>query len=96
MPAGGPEQRIQGRILKGLKKHGIWATKVITANRNGVPDILACHEGCFVAIEVKTPKGRVSKVQEFQIEQIRRAGGIALVATCWKDVAEVLQLEIDM
>jgi Holliday junction resolvase len=85
------EQYIQSRILKELKKRGIWAVKVINASRSGTPDILACHQGKFLAIEVKRPDGgRVSVLQQIQIDRINACQGIALVATCWDDVEKVL------
>ena len=58
----------------------------------GCPDILACCTGLFVAIEVKRPGvGRVSKIQQRRIDQIRKAGGIAFVATCCDDVSAMLE-----
>ena len=86
----GPEAKIQSKILKELKKRDIYAVKIITANRNGVPDILACVNGRFVAIEVKTPRGRVSLVQEFHLGLIDAAGGTAIVAKSWEDVLDIL------
>jgi Holliday junction resolvase len=44
-----------------------------------VPDILACVNGYFVAIEVKAQQGRPSELQLYNIEKIRDAGGFALV-----------------
>ncbi|MDO4681110.1 MAG: VRR-NUC domain-containing protein [Aerococcus sp.] len=47
----------------------------------GTPDILACVDGRFVAIEVKRPKGGVvSPLQQHQMQKIKRAGGLAMVA----------------
>lgn len=86
------EQKIQARILKELKKHGIWAVKIITANRNGVPDILACWEGKFIAIEVKRPGGKLAVLQQIQIDRINAAGGVAIVATSWEEVKELFSL----
>ena len=84
------EQTIQRRILKNLKSRGIFAIKVIHANKNGCPDILACHNGAFIGIEVKTSTGVVSPVQAAQLKYIEAAGGVALVARCWEDVKELL------
>jgi hypothetical protein len=68
-----------------LKVHGH------LGQRPGVPDLIACLGGRFVAIEVKAPCGRhpVSLRQQCELEAIRSAGGLALVAT---DVAEVAAL----
>jgi Holliday junction resolvase len=52
------------------------------ANRNtraGVPDILACVNGRFVAIEVKAENGKPTELQKWNVEQIQNSGGIALI-----------------
>lgn len=88
------EQDIQRKILKALKARGIYAVNVKQAGRNGVPDILACHEGKFVGIEVKTPVGRVAPLQELNIQWIEEAGGIAFVARSVEDVKKRLGLPV--
>jgi Holliday junction resolvase len=52
------------------------------ANRNtraGVPDILACVNGRFVAIEVKAENGKPTELQKWNVEQIKGSGGIAMI-----------------
>ncbi len=88
----GPEQVIQTRILRELKRREFYAVKIITANRNGVPDILACIDGMFVGIEVKAPGGRVSKLQDAHQQWIKDAGGIAVVVRSWEELKEYLGL----
>lgn len=43
------------------------------------PDVLACVNGFFVAIEVKAQKGRASELQLWHKEQIRKSSGIAII-----------------
>jgi hypothetical protein len=60
-------------------------------HRNGVSDILGVDgSGRFIAIEVKTPKGRVSDNQKLFIEDINRCGGKAFVARSVDDVRREL------
>ena len=77
------EQAVQAKIIRWLEAEGFWVVKVITANKRGVPDILACApDGRFWAIEVKAP-GKMSgltKLQEYQINQINQNGGLAFAA----------------
>ena len=80
------ESDIQKQISDWLKAEGHWAVKTITTNRNGTPDILVCVDGQFVGIEVKTPQGRVSPIQTYQIKQIQKSDGHAFVA---RSLAEV-------
>ena len=78
----GPEKRIENSIKQWLETNNHWYLKVqggCNAPSSGVPDILACIHGRFVGIEVKTPTGRVSKLQEYHIDQINKSGGVAFV-----------------
>ena len=85
------EQQIQSKIIKWLEKEGYYVVKTITCNRAGVPDILACSPtGRFVGVEVKTPTGVISKLQEVHIRRIQDAGGLATVARSLKDVQDLL------
>jgi Holliday junction resolvase len=54
----------------------------------GVPDIIACLNGRFVGIEVKRPGGIVSPLQQYNIDEIHRSGGVAFVAYSVEDVRE--------
>ncbi len=56
-----------------------WFERVEQTSINGTPDILGCVEGQMVAIEVKTNKGRLSRLQLHKLNCIRNAGGLALV-----------------
>ena len=52
-----------------IKTHGDRFSKV------GTPDIIACVNGHFVAVEVKAENGKPSELQLYHLEQIRKAGG---------------------
>lgn len=83
-----PEGRIKDKIVKHLRKHGAWVHVVHAAGMGvaGTPDLLVCHRGLFLAIEVKTPKGRVTRLQEHMLARISQAGGSTLVARDVQDV----------
>lgn len=75
------EKNFENKIKKFLKENGCWFVKYF-ANRNtraGVPDLLACVNGYFVAIEVKGPTGKPSELQLWNRDKIREAGGIAII-----------------
>lgn len=85
----GEEKRIEKSIKDWLELNNCWLLKVqggSNAPSTGVPDILTCIKGRFVGIEVKTPTGRVTKIQQYQIDQINKSGGFAFVATSLEDV----------
>lgn len=86
------EQYLQKRILDFLSSRGAYAVKIISANHSGVPDILACVNGKFVAIEVKNGT-KLSELQEYNIRKIQEAGGIAIVSTSLDDIRNVVKIE---
>lgn len=55
----------------------------------GIPDIIVCWHGRFVAFEVKAGKNRPTKLQAATIEAIRKAGGTAAVVYSVEDVKRV-------
>lgn len=76
-----PEKIFETKIKRMLEENGAWYVKFF-ANRNtpsGIPDILACVNGEFLGIEVKSKNGHSSALQIHHIEQIRKAGGQAFV-----------------
>ncbi len=87
------EQNFQSKIVKYLESEGAYVVKVVKANKNGVPDIVACYKGYFLAIEVKTPTTRAntSPLQDYNLKLIASAGGIALVAVDVADIVGVIR-----
>ena len=57
----------------------------------GIPDIVACVSGRFVAFEVKAEKGKTTPLQEKCLNQIREAGGVAEVVRSVAEVRAVIQ-----
>ena len=57
----------------------------------GLPDVICCYRGRFVAFEVKTTSGRLSKLQEIMITKIEDAKGQAFKVTSVNAVKEILK-----
>lgn len=57
----------------------------------GIPDIIVCLNGKFVALEVKTEKGKVSVLQEITLRKIRNAEGIAEIVRSVEDVKQIIK-----
>lgn len=77
----GEEKTFENKIKEYIELMGGWSVKFF-ANRmtkKGIPDILACIDGKFVAIEVKAQRGKVSNIQKYRINQIINSGGYAFV-----------------
>ena len=60
------EQQIQTKKIKELEADGYFVIKLIKTNKNGIPDVLALHPDYGIEFyEIKTKKGKVSKLQEY-------------------------------
>ena len=57
----------------------------------GIPDIIACVNGRFVAFEVKTASGKATKLQEATIKKILNVGGVAAVVRSVDEVKVILE-----
>lgn len=87
-----PESRLQMAIQKELKKRGAFVFKVHGSETMmaGLPDLVCAYRGFFVAFEVKTPTGEVSKRQRYVMRQIMGAQGIVTVPRSVADALNVL------
>ena len=88
------EKAVENKIKKWLKDRNYWFFKVHGSifQPSGIPDILACINGKFVAIEVKRSEGGIiSPLQKAQIAKIKENGGIAGVANSVEEFLEILK-----
>lgn len=87
-----PESRLSRQIMAELRARGAFVFKVWGSEHMmaGLPDIVGCYRGRFVAVETKMPGGRVSTRQLYVLDKIRRAGGIAVVAQSVSEAMVVL------
>ena len=69
------EQQIQSKRIKQLEQDGYYVIKLIKTNKNGIPDLVAIPPRTKVLFsEVKTPTGRLSKLQEYRIKELQSHG----------------------
>lgn len=74
------EQQIQTRLIKELEDKGYYVIKLVKTNKNGIPDLIAIPPGSNVEfIEVKRPDGKLSKLQEYRIKELKNHGVKAIV-----------------
>lgn len=86
------EKSITEAIKKLLKRRGAWVVKFHggKATRAGVPDLLCCYRGRFLAIEVKQPGKKATPIQNHEMQLIVEAGGVSIVASSTEDVEKTL------
>ena len=86
------ELSIQTKIVTYLRKTYpkavVW--KLADEKISGIPDILFMNDGVAYFFEVKTPVGRLTKIQEYTIKALRRAGIYANKVTSLEEVKEIL------
>ena len=91
-----PETRLMTKILKRLRAEGGWWFKTHGSvyQMAGLPDLVGCHLGHFIGLEIKTPgkEHETSPRQEHTMNRIRKAGGIAAVVSSESGALGVLAL----
>ena len=89
-----PEAKIVKAIKKMIKERGgfcfkVWGSEYMMA---GLPDLIICYRGRFVAMEVKTAIGEVSARQRYVHGLIERAGGVVDVPRSVDDASNILDI----
>jgi len=86
-----PEKKVKDAVVKILKQYGVYYFFPATHGygRSGIPDIICCCNGRFLAIECKAGENRTTELQDREIVAIHKAGGIALVV--WGDSVELVE-----
>ena len=76
-----PEKKVKDAVVKILKSYGAYYCYPQTGGygSSGVPDILVCFCGYFVAIECKAGNNKPTELQQFNLQKISDNGGISLV-----------------
>lgn len=76
-----PEKKVKTRVEAMLKARGVYYFFPATHGygRSGVPDIVACARGQFLAIECKAGNNKPTALQVRELDKIFLAGGITLV-----------------
>lgn len=76
-----PEKKVKDKVKSILTAHEVYFFSPATHGfgRSGVPDIVACVNGWFLAVECKANGGKTTALQVREIEAIRRSNGVAVV-----------------
>lgn len=76
-----PEGKVKKKVVEILRSYNIYYFFPATGGygKSGVPDIVCCANGKFVAIECKAGDNKTTALQNIQIQKIREAKGVAIV-----------------
>jgi len=76
-----PEAKVKDAVKKILDANGVYYF-MPAANgygRAGIPDIVCCVNGYFLAIECKAGNGKTTALQDRELDAIAGAGGVAIL-----------------
>jgi Holliday junction resolvase len=92
-----PEARVKNAVKKLLTEHGVWYFMPVSngMGRHGIPDVICCVNGHFLAIECKAGKGVATALQQREMERIGAAGGDAMVVSDDPETMEYLQWRLN-
>ena len=89
-----PEGKVKAAVRKMLDRHGVYhfMPPGMGLGRSGIPDIIGCYQGRFIAIECKAGKGKATALQERELLAICNAGGFTFIVneTCLDELEERL------
>jgi len=76
-----PEKKVKDKVVALLKKWGVYYFFPATGGygRSGVPDIVSCYRGVFIAIECKAGTNKPTPLQQAEMGKIKQAQGFVLV-----------------
>jgi hypothetical protein len=90
------EKTISAKIIKALRETAGpdgWFVKIPGGpSLAGIPDILGCYRGRFVAFEVKRPGGSygVTERQQHHLNMIAQAGGVSAIVDSVEGALEAI------
>ena len=77
-----PEAKVKAKVRRMLDEMGIYYffPPANGYGRAGIPDIIGCCLGRFIAIECKAGKNTTTALQERELQRIADAGGFTFIA----------------
>ena len=76
-----PEAKVKAKVVAQLKALGVYYFYPVTGGygSSGVPDIVGCYRGRFIAIECKAGNNTPTPLQQKNIDDITKHGGVVWV-----------------
>lgn len=85
---------LKGNPRKGIPGVGGWWLNFHGGSvymPRGIPDIIGCYKGRFVAFEVKKPGEKPRKIQDYTLRILRDAGAVTGVVYGVDDVKSIME-----
>ena len=89
-----PEKKVKDMCIEILKDFRAYYFFPVMGGygRSGIPDIIVCYRGQFIAVECKSGFNKTTPLQDKELAAISTAGGSTLVIR--EDTIELLQQEL--
>lgn len=68
------ESKYQAKLIKQYEADGWYVIKLITTNRNGIPDLILIKPKEVRLVEVKASNGKISELQKYRIKELENLG----------------------
>ena len=78
------EREIEAQCVKWAKANGWLSYKFVSPSNRGVPDRMFLRNGKTVFVEFKRPGGKVSTLQQRQIDKLNAYDFKVFVVTSWE------------
>lgn len=86
------EKGIEAGLRRKVEKHGGLCLKFTSPGHDGVPDrLIITGDGRVIFVELKQATGRLSPIQKYMIDRMRKHGADVRVAYGVKGVNELIE-----
>lgn len=93
-----PETIFKEKVLNYFKTiPNLWVLKVYgnAIQSGGIPDLLICYKGRFIALELKDPNEKntygATGRQLIHIKKIKQCGGLAYVVDSMEEIKQIIE-----
>lgn len=88
------ELDLKNKCVRAVKQHhpDVWFYKAHDQFTSGIPDLIFCVNGNFLAIELKVGICKATRIQEFTLKAIQRAGGVSAVCRSVQEVLDLIKI----
>lgn len=84
------ESQLERKVTQWCKNRGLLTYKFVSPNNRGVPDRIIISNGRILFLELKQPGKKPTKLQEYELERLRKAGCRVSWVDNWYDAETML------
>jgi hypothetical protein len=87
------ESQLKEKVMRYIKAKypNAWLYKSADRWTSGIPDLILCIDGKFIAIELKVGNNKPTRIQQYVLKKIQEAGGQSGVCRSLNEVKTFLK-----